>query len=127
VEFEELKRLMAEADFHVTLLNNEDTQARTELRTCLLEAMAAGMACLHVPTPAVSGDVFRDGENIVLVDPDDPARSAEKFLAIADKPGKLEAIGRNAVQTVETHFDFETQYQKFLARLKAKSKSGIGR
>jgi len=117
VPLDELRRLMAEADFHVSLLNDRDLMATTELRTCLLEAMAAGMACLHAPTPALDPAIFRDRENIVLVDPNDPAGSAEKILSVAESPGTLEAIGRNAAHTVAEHFEMASQYKKALDRM----------
>ena len=122
VSVEELRRLMAEAHFHVSLLNDEEVQARTELRTCLLEAMAAGMACLHARTPALSPAIFRDEENIVFVDPRDPPAAAEKILRLADSPGRLEAIRRNAVRTVAEHFDLDRQYAEAVAVLAAQGR-----
>jgi glycosyltransferase involved in cell wall biosynthesis len=122
VSIEELRRLMAEADFHVSLLNDEDAQARTELRTCLLEAMAAAMACLHAPTPALFPDIFRDEENIILVDPNDPSAAAEKILGLIASPEHLEEIRRNAVRTIADHFDMEKQYAQAAAILTAHSR-----
>lgn len=112
-----LRRIMAETDFHVTLLSDEGVQARTELRTCLLEAMAAGLVCLHTPTPGLVLGIFRDGENVVTLDPRDPAFSARKILALADAPDLLESIRRNAVRTIEAHFDLEAQYRRLAASL----------
>lgn len=117
IPIEQLRQTMAEADFHVSLLNDEDIQARTELRTCLLEAMASGMVCLHAATPALSPDIFRDGENIVFLNPREPAACANRILGLADSPDRLEAIRRNALHTVAKHFDMEVEYRKFLARL----------
>jgi len=117
VPLEELRRLMAEADFHVSLLNDQELLARTELRTGLLEAMAAGMVCLHAPTPALPADIFRDGENILLIDPNDPAASAAKILALADSPDRLESIRRQAVETIARHFDMNEQYAKAVAAM----------
>jgi len=112
VPLEILQHLMAEADFHISLLNNDDEQARTELRTGLLEAMLAGMACLHAPTPGLVPGLFRDGENILLIDPRDPVAAADKILALADAPDRLDALRREAVRTVEEHFRLEDQYRK---------------
>ena len=117
VSIDDLRWHMAEADFHVSLLNNDNVQARTELRTCLLEAMAAGMACLHAPTPAIATPLFRDGENIVLVDPGDPVACAEKILQLARAPERLDAIRRNAVRTITEHFDIDAEYARVLTRL----------
>jgi len=117
VPIEQLRRLMSEADFHVSQLNDEDIMARTELRTGLLEAMASGMVCLHVPAPALTPDVFRDGENIVLVNPHDPAAAADNILSWADSPARLEAVRRHAIQTIADHFDIEEEYAKAAAAL----------
>ncbi|MBM3335340.1 glycosyltransferase family 4 protein [Candidatus Sumerlaeota bacterium] len=117
VPIEHLRRHMAEADFHVSLANDRDQIARTELRTCLLEAMAAGMACLHVPTPSLDPDIFRDGENIVLIRPDDPVASAEKILALANCHDSLDKIRFNAARTIAEHFDMRKEYARALAHL----------
>jgi glycosyltransferase involved in cell wall biosynthesis len=107
---------METSDFHVSLLNDEELQGQTELRTCLLEAMAMGMVCLHVPTQALSPDVFRDGENILFVDPRDPAAAAERIIALADSPDRWGAVADNARRTIESHFDMRTEYRKVLER-----------
>ncbi len=117
VPLEQLRRSMAEADFHVSLLDNESLQGRTELRTGLLEAMAAGMACLHAPTPALVPDIFRDGENLVLLDPADSEACVQKILALADSPEQLAAIRRNAAQTIAAHFNMEQHYKKAISFL----------
>jgi len=121
ISIEQLRQAMADADFHVSLLNSENTQARTELRTCLLEAMAVGMVCLHAPTPALAPDIFRDGENIVFVDPNDPVAGAKKILSLAASPERLAAIGRNAIQTIAEHFDMDEEYAKAVAALGKRS------
>jgi glycosyltransferase involved in cell wall biosynthesis len=120
VPIEQLQQRMADADFHVSLLNDEDVLARTELRTCLLEAMAAGMVCLHAPTPGLAPDVFRDGENIVFVNPRDPT-AAERILALADSAERCAAIRRNAVRTIAEHFDMDREYAKAAAMLTTQS------
>jgi glycosyltransferase involved in cell wall biosynthesis len=117
VSLDALKQRMAEADFHVSLMNDEDEQARTELRTGLLEAMLAGMACLHAPTPGLPAGIFRDGENVVMMDSRDPLAAAEKILRLYDSPEALSAIRRNATATIEAHFDMDAEYRKVAERL----------
>ncbi len=110
----ELINLMTTADFHVTHFDSRSVQGNTEVRTGLLEAMAAGMACLHVPTNALNAhSLFRDGENIVLVDPDQPKASAEKILALADDPEQLSRIRQNARRTIEEHFSLDEMLARF--------------
>jgi len=114
VSQEELNDLMARADFHVTHFDSRSMQGNTELRTGLLEAMAAGMACLHCPTEGLrSYSVFNDGENIILIDPDKPEMSAQKILALADDPDKLSHIRQNARNTIQDHFSFDELLARF--------------
>jgi glycosyltransferase involved in cell wall biosynthesis len=112
VDSDRLRELMAEADFHVTQLNASDTQGDTELRTCLLEAMAAGMICLHVSNSAIQSPEFRDGHNLVIIDPMNPKQAAEKILEIYSSPELRQRISENARRTVEEHFDIAADYAR---------------
>ncbi len=112
VDLDRLKVLMAEADFHVAQLNAADTQGDTELRTCLLEAMAAGMICLHVSSSAIQRSEFRDRQNLVIIDPTKPKEAAQKILEIYASPEVRRRISENASFTIEKHFDLVTDYAK---------------
>jgi len=94
--------------FHVSQLDSESTIGDTELRTCLLEAMQWGMACLHCDSSAIRAHrCFEDGKNIVLIDPDDVAGSLRKILHYLDNPVLLDRIGESARETVQREFSFE--------------------
>ncbi len=112
VDHDRLKVLMADADFHVTQLNATDTQGDTELRTCLLEAMTAGMICLHVSNSAIQRPEFRDRHNLVIIDPTKPKEAAQKILEIYASLEIRQRISENARRTVEEHFDLATDYAK---------------
>ncbi len=112
VDLDRVKVLMADADFHVTQLNATDTQGDTELRTCLLEAMAAGMICLHVSSSAIQRPEFRDRHNLVIIDPTKPKEAAQKILEIYASLEVRQRISENARRTVEEHFDLATDYAK---------------
>lgn len=112
VDLDRLKVLMADADFHVTQLNATDTQGDTELRTCLLEAMAAGMICLHVSSSAIQRPEFRDRHNLVIIDPTKPKEAAQKILEIYASLEVRQRISENARDTVEEHYDLATDYGK---------------
>ncbi|GAB4325146.1 MAG: hypothetical protein Kow0059_21040 [Candidatus Sumerlaeia bacterium] len=102
----EVRRLMAVSDFHLTQLRGGARQAETERRTCLLEAMAAGMVCVHRPTRAVGGPPFCDGGNIVLA-PAAPRTAAQRLVALHRDAAARRAIGRAAALTVARHFDLD--------------------
>lgn len=112
VDLDRVKVLMADADFHVTQLNATDTQGDTELRTCLLEAMAAGMICLHVDSSAIQCPEFRDRHNLVIIDPTKPKEAAQKILEIYASLEVRQQISESARRTVEEHFGLATDYAK---------------
>lgn len=111
---------VAQAAFHVSQLDNTSLQGDTELRTCLLEAMALGVPCLHVDSHAIRTHAeLRDGENIVLIDPDAPDAAARKIGALIDDPAARERIGDNAQRTIQEHYDFDRWLDEaFMPRLR---------
>ena len=104
-----LQQLARQSHIHVSQLDSESRIGDTELRTCLLEAMQWGMACLHCDSSAVrEHSCFVDGENILLIDPNDVEGATEKLLHYMDNPQMLTRIGDRARETVRTTFGFET-------------------
>ncbi len=105
---DEVASYVARADFHVSQMDNKSVQGDTELRTCLLEAMALGVPCLHADSHAIrTHPEFRDGENIVLIDPDDPDAAAERICGLIDDPAERRRIGENARRTIRERYDFD--------------------
>jgi glycosyltransferase involved in cell wall biosynthesis len=66
----------------------------------LAEAMAAGLACVATPFGA-AGDLGRDGENMLIVPPADPAAIAAKVAFLLDRPEERARLGRAARQAAE--------------------------
>ena len=106
---------IAQADLHVSQLDNTSVQGDTELRTCLLEAMAMGVPCLHVDSHAIrTHPEFEDGVNIVLIDPADPDAAARGICALLDAPGDLRRIGDRGRRTIQEHYDFDAWLDRTL-------------
>lgn len=103
----QVKSLMQEAHFHVSQLANDSVVADTEVRTCLLEALSAGLPCLHIPTQAIRRLPFRDLENVIFIDPASPAAAAEKIWSVFANPEQYARISENAQRIARDKFDFE--------------------
>ena len=104
----QVARVVAQAAFHVSQLDNTSVQGDTELRTCLLEAMALGLPCLHVDSHAIRAHPeFKDGDNIVIIDPGDPDAAGHKIGRLIENPAERERIGENAKRTIQEHYDFD--------------------
>ena len=86
------------------VLDNGD---RDGIPNVLVEAMAAG---LPVVTTGVSGipELVRDGENGLLVPPDDPAGLADALQRLRRDPQLAARLGAAGRETVRERFDGET-------------------
>jgi hypothetical protein len=115
-----LRQLALSSQVHISQLDNESTLGDTELRTCLLEAMQWGMACLHCRSSAIlEHPCFIDGKNILLIDPHDVEGSAQKILQYMDNPARLKQIGLRARDTIAGEFSFEDWFNlEFLPTVK---------
>ncbi|HET8646249.1 MAG TPA: glycosyltransferase, partial [Vicinamibacteria bacterium] len=88
----------------------------------LLEAAAAGLACVGARTGGIV-DVLVDGENGMLFDPRDAAALARCLQALAGDAGLRAALGRRARRTVEEGFDeaaAAARYRALFAELMAR-------
>ena len=86
--------------------------------TVLLEAMATGTASIST---AVGGalEVIIDGENGLLVPPRDPDALADAIVRLVTEPELGLKLGRNAHQTVESHFSWTAISERYLGYLRA--------
>jgi glycosyltransferase involved in cell wall biosynthesis len=104
---EQLYWWLRQAHFFVSCLDTDSIQGRTELRTCLIEAMAAGAACLNVRTPElIDTNIFRDGENVILLEGDEE-ENLEKLAFYMTMPYLRRQIGRRARRTAQGCFRIE--------------------
>lgn len=62
----------------------------------LLEAMAAGLACIASPYAGATKDLIRDGENGLVVDPDDRSALSSALLSLAADPDARRRLGERA-------------------------------
>lgn len=65
----------------------------------LLEAMAAGMACVASPFAGASEDLLVDGENGLVVDPHDQERLAGALVELARDPARRRRLGDRAYRS----------------------------
>lgn len=69
---------------------------RDEFGFVLLEAMAAGMACIASPFAGASEDLVRDGENGLVIDPRDHERVSGALVQLARDPALRRRMGEHA-------------------------------
>jgi glycosyltransferase involved in cell wall biosynthesis len=80
------------------------TGAGTRLK--ILEAMAAGVPVISTPLGAEGLEVT-DGENILLVDPDDTEGWIERVARVAESPALSEKLVGGGLRLVQTRYDWE--------------------
>ena len=69
-------------------------------RQCLLEAMGRGLPVIATDVVGVS-ELVRDGENGILIRPDDPAALAEAIGRLRRDPELAERLAREGRRTFE--------------------------
>jgi glycosyltransferase involved in cell wall biosynthesis len=87
---------------------------REGLPNALLEAMASGVACIASHLDGVTDDLIEDGVNGLLVSPGEVAELKTALRVFVDYPERLSLLGRQARQTIETHFAIEQTAQEYL-------------
>ncbi len=122
VELEEKRRLLAEATLFVLPSHIEGVPIS------LLEAMAAGLPSVVTPVGGIL-DAVRDGEQALIVPPQDPAAIAEAVLRILQSPRLARDLG---VRARERANDFDLPrfaerldlvYQRMLSTTKPPAES----
>ncbi len=69
------------------------------------EAMASGLVVIGTPTGGTP-EILVDGENGLMVEPEDPDALADKIRLLATDPTLRRNLAKAARQTVEEHFTF---------------------
>jgi glycosyltransferase involved in cell wall biosynthesis len=104
------------ADVFALACRVSDNGDRDGLPNVLIEAASQSLACV---TTSVSGitEVFRDGQNGYLVQPDDPAAFARALEAAICNPLQRKAIGETAEAKVRGEFDHRHSIHQLTALL----------
>jgi glycosyltransferase involved in cell wall biosynthesis len=112
VAHSEIYAYLALADMEAHWLNQNRAE-ETSLGIASMEAMAAGKVVLAAIREQTYGpNVLRDGENFVLVEPDRPRELARTINELLSDTERREAIGRQAKDTVEQFFSWESVCEK---------------
>ncbi len=82
----------------------------------LLEAMSVGKAVVSTDTGGIA-EWLRNGENALLVPPDDIPALRNALERCLNEPGLIEALGENARETFANNFSLEKLGERFLALL----------
>jgi len=84
----------------------------------IIEALASEVPVVTTPIRGF-GEYLRDGDNAVLIPPDDPAALARALAALQADPDRRASLAAAARQTVRTHFDLRTNTARLLAWIMA--------
>lgn len=85
--------------------------------TAFLEAAALGKPIVTTAVPGV-GEMLADGEEVVLVPPDDPGALAEAIGSLLDDPDRARAMGSAARHKVLDHYSSTASVDRHLALYK---------
>ncbi|KAJ0335341.1 hypothetical protein COL154_014426, partial [Colletotrichum chrysophilum] len=77
---------------------------RDGLPNVLVEAASQSVACISTPVSGIV-EFIRDGQNGLLVPPDDPDSLARAMTDLIRDPAKRQRLGRAAAQTARDEFD----------------------
>lgn len=72
--------------------------------TAILEAMACAKAVVATDTPGIR-EYVTQGQNGILVPPDDPARLSEAITGLLHDPARARELGLEGRRSVESHFN----------------------
>jgi len=108
VPHSQVPAFLALADLEAHWLNQEEAK-KTSLGIASLEGMGEGKTILAAANEDTYGPgVLRNGENIVLVDPDDPYELGQTLVGLLSDRERRKAIGERARRTVQKHFSWDS-------------------
>lgn len=115
---QEVLRHYREADLFALACRISDDGDRDGLPNVLVEAASQSLACVST---AISGipEMFTDGENGYIVEPEDPAALAEALEAAIRNPARRQEIGAAAEAKVRSEFDHRQSINQLAALLSA--------
>ena len=112
---EDFYATVARCDLWVGHLGDDSLLGRHELRMELLEVGALGRAAVFAPTPALERHGFRDGDNLILVEPDDPEKSAARLALYLSDEEELRRVGARLREHVLGNFSLSGSVDRLLA------------
>ena len=84
------------------------------MRMELLEVGALGRAAVFAPTPALEMHGFRDGDNLILIEPDDPEASASRLARYLRDEEELRRVGARLREHVLAKFSLAESVERLL-------------
>lgn len=79
----------------------------------LIEAMASGLPCISTTVTAIP-EIIDDGEDGLLVEPEEPTAIAGAITVLLSDPGRRKAMGERARNKVAARFDAQRNAQAFM-------------
>ncbi|MFN0113417.1 MAG: glycosyltransferase family 4 protein [Paracoccaceae bacterium] len=110
----EVLRIYRAADVFALACRVAGDGDRDGLPNVLVEASSQGLACVSTRVSAIP-ELIRDGENGLLVPPDDPGALAGALARLIGDPALRSALGRAAEARVRSEFDHEAGLRRLLA------------
>lgn len=105
VPWEELSTVAAGSDIALGIFA-DDPRSRASITNKVSEGVAAGTAVVTMRSPAIK-EWFSDGENIVLVPPENPDALAAAIRDLRDDPEYRDRIARSGRKRYESVFTIE--------------------
>lgn len=104
---EDVIALYREADLFVLPCRVAADGDRDGLPNVLVEAQSQGLACVSTPVSGVP-ELLNDGENGLLVDPDDPEKLAAALECLIRDPARRVVLGAAGERRVRENFTYES-------------------
>ena len=114
VDQAEVLRAYRRADLFALACRITGDGDRDGLPNVLIEAASQSLACVTTGISAIP-EVFADGENALLVPPEDPAALARALERAIRDPGLRRALGHSAATKVRATLDYHTSVAQLVA------------
>ncbi len=111
VDYEALPQLISEHDVCLGIFSS-GIKASMVIPNKLYQCAAVGRAVVSADTPAVQ-EVFRNGQSILLVPPDNPAELANAIRRLHREPELRQDLAAGALQLMEEHFSPAARAKRF--------------